>query len=393
MSGTGGPERRRSGPLRVLGAAAAAAAIAAAAVVVLVQSGSGEPATHPTSTLGLGTRVCVAVGTPGADGARFRIPLSQALWKAHRELDTTGSIVVVDGVAAMSRAVERFVAGDCDLVATSGLEAGAATVAAARAHPGTHFALIGGTSPEFLPNVTVVRFHPEQAAFVAGYLAAGISRTGIVGSFGGVRVPEVVRMLQGFAAGVAKLNADRELAIALLGWNPATERGLFAGSVADPDAGKRAARRLVGNGADVVFAVAGDAARGASGVIHGVGDSLMIGSGWDRGRTATVPDQWVTSVEDRAAVMLRVIIDREIGGRFRPGILEGTLANGGVGLAPLRGPGASISGKFRYSIEQLGIQIADGGLSIQPHSYPPLPSPGATPSAPATEPGDEGDGD
>jgi basic membrane protein A len=328
----------------------------------------------------------VVLGTPGADGARFRIPLSRALWKAHRELRTTGSLVVVHSDGAMAGAIDGFVARGCDLVATSGIEARAATIAAARAHPGTHFALIGGASSAPLPNVAVVRFHPEQAAFIAGYLAAGISRTGIVGAFGGVRVPEVVAMLQSFAAGVAKLNADRELAIALLGWNPATERGLFAGSVGDPDAGKRAARRLVSNGADIVFAVAGDAARGASGVV----DSLMIGSGWDRARTASVPNQWVTSVEDRAAVMLRVLIAREIRGRFRPGMLEGTLADGGVGLAPLRGPGASISGKLRYSIEQLGLQIGGGGLSIRPNSYPPLPSPGATPSAPATEPGDEG---
>jgi basic membrane protein A len=362
-------------------------------VVVLVQTGSGEPAPHPTSTLGRGTHVCVVVGTPGPDGARFRIPLSRALWKAHRELQTTGSLVVVHSDGAMSSAIARFVRQGCDLVATSGLEARTATLVEARAHPGTHFALIGGTSPASLPNVTVVRFHPEQAAFVAGYLAAGISRTGIVGAFGGVRVPEVVAMLQSFAAGVAKLNADRDLAIALLGWDPPTQKGIFAGSVGDPEAGKRAARRLVSNGADVVFAVAGDAARGASGVVHGVGDSLMIGSGWDRARTATVPNQWVTSVEDRAAVMLRVLIAREIRGQFRSGLLEGTLANGGVGLAPFRGPGASISGKLRYSIDQLGIQIADGGLSIEPNSYPALPSPGATPSAPATEPGNEGDGD
>jgi basic membrane protein A len=198
-------------------------------------------------------------------------------------------------------------------------------------------------------------------------------------------------MLQSFAAGVAKLNEDRELAVPLIGWNPATQRGLFAGSVGDPAEGKRVARRLVSDGADVVFAVAGDAARGASGVVHGVGDSLIIGSGWDRARTATVPDQWVTSVEDRAAVMLRVLIAREIRGEFRPGMLEGTLSNGGVGLAPLRGPAGSISGKLRYSLEQLGIEIGDDGLSIQPGSYPPLPSPGATPSAPATQPGSGGD--
>ncbi len=269
-------------------------AVAATATIVLVSAGAEErPHPRPTSTIGAGTHICVVVGTPGPEGSRFRIPLNHALWKAHRELATTGSLVEARG-PGVAAAIERFVGRGCDLIAATGVEAGPATLRAAREHPSQHFALIGGTIGAGLPNVAAVNFHTEQAAFLAGYLAAALSQTGIVGAFGSIDAPQVVRVLNGFSAGVQKLNADRELAIALLGWDAATQTGLFTDSVDDPATGKRAAQRLVAKGADIVLAVAGDASRGAAGVLHGVGDSSMIrhrvGLGPDRVHAAPVDD-------------------------------------------------------------------------------------------------------
>src|SRR5205823_3415783 len=232
-------------------------------------------------------------------GGEFRTPLQRALWKAHRELATTGSLVATRGQAAFAAAVTRFATHGCDLTVTTGVEAPGATVAAARAHPSTHFAILGSTAGSDLPNVTAVRFHPDQAAFLAGYLAAAVSRTGIVGEFGGTRVPEVTRVLDGFAAGVLKLNADRQLAIVLLGWNPERKTGLFAGSTSDPLGGRRVAERLVANGADVVLGVAGEAVRGAATVLHRVGNAFAIGSGWDWAQSSPVPDLWLTGVQER----------------------------------------------------------------------------------------------
>ncbi|HXJ64397.1 MAG TPA: BMP family ABC transporter substrate-binding protein [Actinomycetota bacterium] len=370
-----------------MAAVVTAVVIAGVAVAVLVTRGSGEEGDVFTpSTIGRGTHVCVAVGTPGDDGARFRVPLLRAIRKAHRELATTGSLLVGHGDKKMAAAVRRLVHEGCDLVAATGVEAGKAIIAAARANPDTHFAVLGGTGPVSLPNVTVVRFHPEQAAFLAGYLAAGITRTGIVGAFGGEPDSRVERMLQGFAGGVAKLNADRELAVPLLGWNPVTRRGLFAGSAEDTEAGRRIGQRLVGNGADIVFGVAGNAARGAASVVNGVGDSFMIGSGWDWAQTADAPRNWITSVEERVAVMFRLLVAREVRGKFMPGVVEATLANGGVGLAKFRGPGQSVSPKLRYSLRLIGTQIAEGEVSIDPNDYPPLPSPNAKPTGQPTEP-------
>jgi basic membrane protein A len=365
--------------------------VVATAVVVLVQAGSGEEAEpRPTSTIGTGTHVCVVVGTPGPEGGRFRVPLSRALWKAHRELGTTGSLVEAHR-SGLDAAIERFVARGCDLIAATGVEAGEATAQAARQHPAQHFALIGGTARSTIPNVTAVHFHTEQAAFVAGYLAAALTRTGILGAFGSERTPEVTGVLDAYSAGVQRLNQDRDLAIALNGWDSLVQSGLFTDAADDPGAGKRAAQHLIGDGSDILLAVAGNAARGAAGVAHGVGDAWMIGTGWDWAQTASAPKLWITTIQDRAAVMLRALIAREVRNQFRPGVLNATLANGGVGLAKLRGPAEFLSDNLTHDLQVLGQEVARGTVSTDPDDYPPPPVPGATPSGGATAPGEDGE--
>jgi basic membrane protein A len=375
--------------LRVLAAVAVVLALVAGGIVVLVRAGAEGGPARPTSTIGRGVHICIVVGTTGPDGGEFGTPLQRGLRKAHRELATTGSLVATSGQAPFTAAVERFATHGCDLTVTTGVEAPGATLAAARAHPSSHFAILGSTAGSDLPNVTAVRFHPDQAAFLAGYLAAAVSRTAIVGAFGGTPVPEVTRILDGFAAGVLKLNADRQLAIVLLGWNPGTKRGLFAGSVDDPLGGRRVAQRLVANGADIVLGVAGEAVRGAATVLHRVGDAFMIGSGWDWAQSSPDSDLWLTGVQERSAVMLRLLIAREVRGDFRHGLVEATLRNGGVGLAKLRGPSGTLSGKLKYDLKALGLGIEEGTVPIDPSKYPPPPAPGATPSGPATEPGND----
>jgi basic membrane protein A len=378
---TGGPERKRSGPPRVLVAAVAATVLLAGGLVWLIGAGADDtPVPRPTSTIGQGVKICVVAGTPTADGSRFRVPLGRALHGAHRRLAITGSLVAAhgDGVAA---AIEHDVNRGCNLIVTSGEEAPRATLDAAKAHPGQHFALLGGSIDETLPNLAWVRFHPEQAAYLAGYLAAGATQTGIVGAFGSVPSHDVTKILDAYAAGIRKFKKDRGVIVPLIGWNPETGEGLFVGNADDQAAGRRAAQTLVADGADVILAVAGDAARGAAGVAHGVGDAYVIGSGWDWAQRAAVQRQWLTTIQQRSALMLRRLIGREVRHEFRPGVVEATLANRGVGLAKLRGPGQALSANLRSTLAELSEQISAGTVSTDVHDYRP-PPPDAKPGSP-----------
>ena len=50
---------------------------------------------------------------------------------------------------------------------------------------------------------------PTQAAFLAGYLAAGYSKTGKVATYGGLKIPPVTVFMDGFADGVAYYNKQK----------------------------------------------------------------------------------------------------------------------------------------------------------------------------------------
>ena len=45
----------------------------------------------------------------------------------------------------------------------------------------------------------------DEPSFMAGYLAAGMSKTGKVGTFGGINIPPVAVFMDGFVAGVQLL--------------------------------------------------------------------------------------------------------------------------------------------------------------------------------------------
>ena len=55
-----------------------------------------------------------------------------------------------------------------------------------------------------------MQFDTAQAAFLAGYLAAGYSKTGKVATYGGLKIPPVTIFMDGFADGVAHYNTGQE---------------------------------------------------------------------------------------------------------------------------------------------------------------------------------------
>ncbi len=124
----------------------------------------------------------------------------------------------------------------CDLIVTVGFLLGADTAIAAEANPDQKFAIIdfayfdedGNKIP--YDNVVELNFATDQAAFLAGYVAAGTTQTGIVGTFGGIPIPPVTVFMDGFWYGVDYYNQENGTDVQVLGWDPATQEGLFTGN-------------------------------------------------------------------------------------------------------------------------------------------------------------------
>ena len=114
-----------------------------------------------------------------------------------------------------------------------------------------------------------MQFDTAQAAFLAGYLAAGYSKSGKVATYGGLKIPPVTIFMDGFADGVAYYNQQKSKNVQVLGWDKATQNGTFAESFTDQDKGKALSDTFVAQGADVIMPVAGGTGLGTAAAAAG----------------------------------------------------------------------------------------------------------------------------
>ncbi len=120
--------------------------------------------------------------------------------------------------------VQQFLDEGTDLIITVGFLLGVDTAKFAMANPEQKFAIVDYSFPDCWPganvgndcgtdqdlaNVRGLTFQTDQAAFLAGYLAAGMTTTGNVATFGGLPIPTVTIFMKGFEAGVKYYNAQK----------------------------------------------------------------------------------------------------------------------------------------------------------------------------------------
>jgi hypothetical protein len=97
-------------------------------------------------------------------------------------------------------------------------------------------------------------------------LAAAVSKTGAVGTYGGVNFEGVMDLMDGFVPGVAHYNRRHGAGVHVLGRDVATRDGLFTRTFVDPE-GRRMGELLLDQGADVILPVAGETGLGTAAAV------------------------------------------------------------------------------------------------------------------------------
>ena len=106
-------------------------------------------------------------------------------------------------------------------------------------------------SPCALPNVVGLQFPSEEAGYLAGIVAANMSKTGTISTVGGIKIPPVDNWIAGFRQGAMDTNPDIKLLNA------------YSQDFVDAAKCKEIALDQISQGSDVVFQVAGDCGLGA----------------------------------------------------------------------------------------------------------------------------------
>ena len=330
------------------------------------------PPTTGASGSGATSDFCAVMVTNsgGLDDRSFNQSSWAGLQAAEEEGDLTARVLVSTSETDLSPNVQQAVDSGCGFVLTVGYELAPATEEQAAANPDLDFAIVDETVEA--DNVKPIVFDTAQAAYLAGYLAAGVSSTGIVATFGGGNQPPVTLFMDGFVDGVAKYNEEHGTSVRALGWDKAAQDGSFTGDFEDTGKGLALAQTLIDQGADVILPVAGQVGEGAAAAARARGDVSII---WvDNDGYDTLPQEYrpllLTSVLKNTGEAVQQIAVSSRDGDFTSEPFVGTLENGGVGLAPFHDLESSVPAELAAEIDDLRQQIIDGTLEVTSPSAP-----------------------
>ena len=177
--------------------------------------------------------------------------------------------------------------------------------------------------------------------------------------------------MDGFADGVAAYNKAKGTDVQLLGWDKATQNGSFTQSFDDQALGKQQAQQFIDQGADIIMPVAGPVGLGAAAAAKENGSTLIIGvdSDWYEAN----PDYSsiiLTSVMKQIGASVEQTIKDSVEGKFSSEPYIGSLANGGVSLAPFHDFDAQVPQELKDEVEKLSEQIKSGELKIESQNSP-----------------------
>ncbi|MFI9508703.1 BMP family protein [Nocardia sp. NPDC052566] len=273
--------------------------------------------------------------------------------------------------------VSTMVRQKCNIVVTIGFKQGDVTYAQAKQNPNTNFAIVDYSYTDTakfppLPNLQGLVFNSAQPSFLAGYLAAGMTKTGKVGTFGGINIPTVAIFMDGFAEGVAYYNQHKGKQVQLLGWDQATQQGVITNDFQDKNVGKAKANDLISQGADILLPVAGPAGLGALEAAKSSGGK--VNAIWvDTDGCVSAAEycsSLLSSVEKSMDVAVTKAVTDAFNKKFTNTTYVGTLANKGVSLAPYHQFDATIPAELKSEITALTADIASGKITLASKAQP-----------------------
>lgn len=347
-----------------IGAVVAASALALAACSSAPEeapttSATGDSTAAPAESVDY--KSCMVSDFGGFDDKSFNQSGFDGLKRAETELGVEINTAESKSDADYTGNIDQMIADGCDLIITVGFYLADATAAAATANPDVNFALVDAAVDPELPNLKPILFETDQAAFLAGYVAAGTSESGTIGTFGGQAIPSVTIFMNGFLAGANYFNSETGGDVSVLGWDG--ENGSFSESFDDTPKGQAIAEGMLEQGADIIMPVAGPVGAGAQVAITDNGSGWFIGV--DQDWTATTPDYKdiiLTSVlKNIGNAVFDVIEAGAVDGSFDAAPYMGTLENGGIGLADLND---AVPAEVADAIPGIQEGIIDGSIPV-----------------------------
>ncbi|GHD42354.1 BMP family ABC transporter substrate-binding protein [Mycetocola manganoxydans] len=321
---------------------------------------------------------CMVSDAGGFDDKSFNQLGFEGLTEAAEELGVEPITVESAAETDYGPNVENLVDQGCDLIVTVGFLLAEATGAAAAANPDVKFTIIddyvdldsdGATDSE---NIKPIVFNTAEAAFLAGYAAASYSKTGVVGTFGGIPIPPVTIFMDGFVDGVNHYNEVKDADVKALGWDVAAQNGSFTGGFEVGVDAQNLAQGLIDQNADVLLPVGGPIFQSAISAIRDSGKEIAM-IGVDADLYETFPDGadlFLTSILKGMKVGVNEVVLAAADDEFDGTPFVGTLENEGVGIAPFHDFEGKVDAELQAELDEIRAGIIDGSIEVTSPSSP-----------------------
>lgn len=213
--------------------------------------------------------------------------------------------------------------------------------------PNTNFLLASSLGPQG-KNYSVFDNYIQDAAYLTGLIAGGMTKSNVIGMVGGYPIPEVNRLMRAFMAGATEVNPKVKFLVT------------FIGSWYDPPKAKEAAFAQIDRGADILYAER-----------YGVTDAAKERGKLAIGNVIDTQPQYPDTMVASAIWNFEPTADRAIA-KVRDGSFTGEdygpyseMKNGGCELAPLGTFKNKVPADILAKVKERESQMKSGAFKVK----------------------------
>jgi basic membrane protein A len=224
-------------------------------------------------------------------------------------------------------------------------------------YPDTQWMIVN--LPSSGPNITGYLFNEQDGSYLAGALAAmvtteasvqGTNPDKVIGAIGGVQSTGIDKFIVGYIQGARDVDPSVKVLVN------------YANGFGDPARGKELADAMFGQGADVIYQIAGGT---GTGIIQAAKAAGRYAIGVDTDQDALAPGAVLTSMIKRTDFAVYDAINRLVCGTLKGGeTVTLGLAEGAVGLSPMTQTRDRIPAADLDRVAQLRQDIIDGKITV-----------------------------
>ncbi|MGI5834957.1 MAG: BMP family lipoprotein [Chloroflexota bacterium] len=329
--------------------------------------------TKASAALPTPTSTPIKIGLVTDQGGIRDKAFNQAAWegvqKSAQEFGFQTQVIEASNSPDLAANIDKLITDGCNVVISVGYLMADVTAAKAIQNPQTRFAILDvAYVPEKgssvcdetkkdcyhdgnLKNVTSLLFQEDEAGFLAGVVAGGMTKTGVVASVAAMELPPLLKWVTGYQHGARFINPQVETL------------NVFLDHFDKPDQGREAAFKLIDEKADIIFGLGGTTGNAA---LVAAKERGVMAIGVDMDQYLTVPEAkeaLLTSAMKNVDLAVYDYLKTVNAGTVEAGVVTSNLKNGGVGLAPFHDWEDKIPQSVKEKIKEASAGLLSGKVA------------------------------